>query len=866
MSMVAWMPFSLLGLALSAPLQSATVQPLNAAIQARLAQNNVQESLTQDNNQGSVSSEIPLLLEAGNQAYEEGDTVAAARYYQRVIALIEKQEAAEQTVDLNQKGEALYWLSVVHFYDQDYEAAHPLLEAVLALYETISVEDERAYADIRMHVNYMLSAIAKSTGGYATALAYTQSALSLAQANNRPEAAAGFHHDIGVLEADIGRYENAQTSLKEAIALSSQFGIQGLEGSAAAIMGWMQEQQENLETAAIYYQRAIALFSDLRHQGISEQQSEAQLNNIVSREIRTHNNLGIVRLKQGNTVASRQSLDQGIKLLSQQDSLVERALLLDSMGSLLKAEGEIEQAWSHYLQAWQLSHRNSDNTGEIALWLNLGGLMETQQEPELAIFFYKQAIAQIERTRTDLRKLSQAVQQRYTDSVESAYRTLADLLIQQGREAEALQVLELLKLQEIKAYLHNEREGRTAGAQQFNTPAEADLLQVFTTLPVETSLAEFIAHPAVILLKHPAGTNQTQQETFSLQAVEALKKAISQQPTNTVALYPLILEDHLEILLLTPTGTVEQFTTQVSQTQLQTTINELQRALQNKAIDAKPAAQQLHRWLIQPLSEVLTTQQIDNIIYLPDGVLRYVPLAAFHDGRHWLVENYQSHTITAATIDDLTADHKMPPGVMAGAFTDSTVVHRVDVGTRSFAYTGLSAAQQEVDNLLQALPNSDVLLNQDFNPDSLLKGVGDRPILHLATHAQFLPGEPEDSFILFGDGRTVTLRGLQQWQLPNVDLVVLSACQTASSTDGDGKEILGLGYQIQATGAKAAIASLWSVDDTATAALMSQFYKHLSTGKTKAAALHAAQTDLIKSQLFNNPYDWAAFILMGNGQ
>ena len=121
------------------------------------------------------------------------------------------------------------------------------------------------------------------------------------------------------------------------------------------------------------------------------------------------------------------------------------------------------------------------------------------------------------------------------------------------------------------------------------------------------------------------------------------------------------------------------------------------------------------------------------------------------------------------------------------------------------------------------------------------------------------------------------------WSLSNVDLVVLSACQTAvGDIWGNGEEILGFGYQIQRTGARAVIASLWSVDDGGTQILMNLFYNILSTSNvTKAEALQQAQiamltgdlsgVDLDPSRLarpietYRHPRYWSPFILIGNG-
>nr|WP_324616244.1 CHAT domain-containing protein [Lusitaniella coriacea] len=146
--------------------------------------------------------------------------------------------------------------------------------------------------------------------------------------------------------------------------------------------------------------------------------------------------------------------------------------------------------------------------------------------------------------------------------------------------------------------------------------------------------------------------------------------------------------------------------------------------------------------------------------------------------------------------------------------------------------------------------------------------------------------------MLFGDGKIATLREIQNWSLTNVDLVVLSACQTGlGGKFENGEEILGLGYQFQRAGARAAMASLWSVDDGGTQALMNGFYGALQgSGMTKAEALRQAQIALITGDYsavggergivavrsrdgiepeveegLSHPYYWAAFILIGNG-
>jgi len=145
-------------------------------------------------------------------------------------------------------------------------------------------------------------------------------------------------------------------------------------------------------------------------------------------------------------------------------------------------------------------------------------------------------------------------------------------------------------------------------------------------------------------------------------------------------------------------------------------------------------------------------------------------------------------------------------------------------------------------------------------------------ILHIATHGKFVSGRPEDSFLVLGSGEKLTIPEIKTLQdLSNIHLVVLSACETAlGGADQDGIEISGLSSYFLSNGAKAVMASLWSVDDASTSVLMAEFYRILATSTaqkpmTKAEALRQAQLSLIREGgNFARPYFWAPFTLIGN--
>lgn len=183
-------------------------------------------------------------------------------------------------------------------------------------------------------------------------------------------------------------------------------------------------------------------------------------------------------------------------------------------------------------------------------------------------------------------------------------------------------------------------------------------------------------------------------------------------------------------------------------------------------------------------------------------------------------------------------------------------------------------ATEELKQIEQEVP-SKILLNSQFNLANLQHYLdsGDFSILHLATHGNF-SSDPQETFILAYSTNKATgellgpndlnnlLHSSSQKMTNPIDLLVLSACQTAS---GDNRAILGLAGLAVRSGARSTLATLWQVSDESTIKLMGQFYRELShSGVTKAQALHLAQQALLKEPEYQNPYDWGAYVLIGN--
>ena len=421
------------------------------------------------------------------------------------------------------------------------------------------------------------------------------------------------------------------------------------------------------------------------------------------------------------------------------------------------------------------------------------------------------------------------------------------------------------------------------------TPAQRQRLQELQQFQAELrrEFRAFVESPEV-----SAQLDQLRltDQRLELDNLTQLRNDLAQLESPAVVYYPLILEDRLELLIVTADTPPLRRTVAVSQTDLNRAIADFRQALETPSSDPRPLAQQLYQWLIQPLEADLAQAGVETILFAPDGALRCVPLAALHDGDRWLVERFVTSQITAASLTDWTPSRPAPEWQILAAAWDGG--GPVQLGGETLNLVAIPGAVAEVGAIAALFPNTIVLQGAEFTPEAVQRLARDHNVLHLATHTALAPGDPTNSFVAFGNGEVLTLQDFRNWSLPRVDLVVLSGGETAlgGSSLGDGTEVLGLGYTLQRAGAKAVLASLWNVSDLGTQVLMEAFYGELSQGLTVAASLQQAQVSLITEPPaavrqspkalavpsiqparedtfpgYSHPYYWAPFILIGNG-
>ncbi|HIK45452.1 MAG TPA: CHAT domain-containing protein [Leptolyngbyaceae cyanobacterium M65_K2018_010] len=410
------------------------------------------------------------------------------------------------------------------------------------------------------------------------------------------------------------------------------------------------------------------------------------------------------------------------------------------------------------------------------------------------------------------------------------------------------------------------------------------LLEEDYALVEETFTNQFVDYfGAEVKPPNPVSLAQAQAILRDIQAQTGEIPALLYVRFNRNVDNPKAGQGALELLLVTAEGNPTQVRVLAADPQAVIKTQELlRRQLTNPNLTNNtaylPAAQQLYNWMIAPIRDELEAAGITNLGFVMDAGLRTLPLAALHDGDRFLIADYSLGLIPSLGLIDATyvdLNRQNSSLLVAGA-------------SQFINQSPLLAAQAEI-QAIQAFWPGPKLTDTNFTVAAVQRARGQSQIIHLATHAQFLRGAPDQSYIQFFD-RRLRLSQVQDLGLfnPPVDLVTLSACQTAM---GNSEAELGFaGFALQA-GARSALASLWQVSDEATAGLMTLFYQQLDQQPTKTEALRQAQLALVRGEVYvengllqypggaialppelvvsgrqtlNHPFYWSGFTVVGS--
>ncbi len=349
------------------------------------------------------------------------------------------------------------------------------------------------------------------------------------------------------------------------------------------------------------------------------------------------------------------------------------------------------------------------------------------------------------------------------------------------------------------------------------------------------------------------------EDYFQDDCVAGLKsktQGVDSLAAHTAAIYPVMLPDRL-VLLLSIEDRLSMTEVPVTAAVLEAETTRLRARLEKRSTyQYIPHARQLHEWMLRPLERELSAAGVTTLVFVPDGVLRTIPLAALHDGTSFAIERYAVSTVPGLRLTDPRPLASGDSPALLSGLTESVQ-----------GFAALPAVADELTAIGAAWPGT-TLKDDAFSSEAFAAALGaaNYSVVHIASHGQF-GGSIDDTFLLTHDGRIAmneleTYIGRTARRDRPVELLTLSACQTAA---GNERAALGLAGVAVKAGARSALATLWSVNDKASAQLVSSFYETLRGGAgSKAVALQGAQRALLADPRFRHPAYWSPFLLIGN--
>jgi len=671
-----------------------------------------------------------------------------------------------------------------------------------------------------------------------------QTALQLAEQVGDPRRAAMAFEQLGHLSLKAGRLAAAEQQLQAALNRAHDAGDVELTADILHTKGNLLVRQQRPREALEAYRGSAELAQQTGQFGMAAR-ALIHAARVAAREPQMHTDLTWLTEAQHHLSQAPDSHDKAYDLL-----LMSRVYheLADATPHLILQAAEAAQ------DAVQMAQKLGDTRALSYAWGDLGHLYEAEQRYEDALHLTRRAV--------------HAAQQ--AQIPESLYRwewQTARLLWALGHLPAALDAYAraLATVQSMRAALIQGAGGldpsfRQALGQLYLQYADL-LLQKATSLEQPAAAS----YPAYDYYLRQARATVEQFKTAELRdyfgdacvdAARSRTQTLDRVAADTGIIYPILLADRTEILV-SLAAEIKRVRVPVAGPR----VERLARTFHESSQSLVPQrylhhAERLYDWLIRPIEADFKAAGVRTLVFVPDGALRLLPLAALYDGEQFLIQKYALAITPSLTLTDPRPLSRGTVEVLAAGMTE---------GTENFP--PLPAVREELNSIHQ-LYGGTVLLNQAFSPRRLYQTVqeGAFSIVHIASHGKFT-ADASQSFLLTPHGKLTLSQlaetvGQLQFREQPLELLTLSACETAQ---GDDRAALGLaGVAIQA-GARSALGTLWQVNDAATALLMRTFYQHLRTpGTSRARALQQAQLKLLETPNYASPVFWAPFLLINN--
>ena len=623
-----------------------------------------------------------------------------------------------------------------------------------------------------------------------------EQAVTLGRNGSDPDVIAQSANDLARLEADAGNTVRAAELYRLGMASARTSNNPALEATAAV----------NLARLPLPATERLQALSDAQRLVRALPQSHIRAMTLVSVARMRGDTPDAVGAPGASRRQAAADFDEAASTARQIGDQRVLSYALGYKGAMVEASGDPVLALDLTRQAARAALQANALESLYRWEWQAGRLLRQLGDEDAALAAYRVAASTLERIRPDLAASGTGD---FRAKASPVYLGVADLLIRRA-----------------------ERAGKADAAQ-------ADLLEARRTMEALKSaeLEDYFQDDCVAALKSKTS------------GIDALAP-------QTAAIYPIVLPDRLAILVTFPNG-LREYSSPVGAQRLEAETRAMRQTLEKRMTrEYLKHARQLYDWVVRPALADLERAGVKTLVFIPDGALRTIPLAALSDGRQFLIERFAVATSPGLTLTDPRPLATVQPKVLLAGLTESVQ-----------GFAALPGVKTEISNIAALLPGTE-LIDRAFQSTRFRSSLAANPytVVHVASHGEF-GANAQSTFLLTHDGK-INLNELEgilggtNYREQPVQLLVLSACETAA---GDDRSAMGLAGIAVKAGARSALATLWSVSDVASTQLVSDFYRELGqSGASKAEALRQAQLALLADRRYRHPYYWSPFLMIGN--
>ncbi len=715
-----------------------------------------------------------------------------------------------------------------------------------------------------------LGALYDNIGQPQRALESFQQALPIMiEMNNRPGEAVTLNNLGGVYDS-IGQHQKALEFYQQALAITKEINNRSGEAVTLNNIGQVYGSIGQHQRALEFYQQALLIRREVNNR---------------SGEAVTLNNIGQVYGSIGQPQRALEFFQQALPIRREVSDHSGEATTLTNIGGVYDNIGQPQRALEFYLQALPITREVSNRTVEATILNHIGVVYRDTNQLTLAITNLEQSSEITLKTRSGLQRENR---NQFLVSNRGGTTALVDLLIDQNQAARAYEWANIYSTADLVDFnrLLNAKVGNPAAQTALDQWNQQNQQLAALRSQLEKAFTPQLSQS----INDLEAKNRSQGEKIAkdfpeiAELLELKREDLTQLqaaiPAGTVVIQPVLLTNirnvpnTIALFVLTRT-TLTVKKVPIDPKEFDQLLETYRSQLENfKDPNYRDTSAKLYDILIKPIAPEIQSHSPQTLAIIATGKLRYLPFETLKDqeSNQFLIQKYpvsyltrlssrslqQNNSPSFFSLDNLknTFDQLLKiffpaPGVFG-------------IGNPTPSKAPLPGATQEVQAIQNIFRNSQTLIEQAATLEAFKQDAPRFPILHLATHGCFQPNGCPDvglaaNTILFANNQQFPIADAALLGL-NTRLLVLSACQTAQPAQGNGEEISGLAYVLECAGARAVMATLWSVEDKATRDLMINFYQNLSQGQDKAQALQQAKI----AQINRHPYFWSAFLLIGD--